>query len=186
MKRNKRIDKVGLILLGILLLCGMVIGWEIKGAVEDIPVNNSVALSYETTRVSFQNISQALNDNFSRATIICNHDKNYNLPNLSFFKIFLAEDDLDKSSFIEERFDCDDFAWALKGRSAEKGIPLAFAATSNPEIIDIDEPIIEPHAFNLFITIKEGELEFYVVEPQSDTINLIEDDFKEKISLILI
>lgn len=110
--------------------------------------------------------------NFSHVHI-ATWDRAHYLPSLATLKDFLWIDDLDAYKHLPEIFDCDDYAWALKGRAIEKGIPLGIAILNEGQ----GE---ENHMVNLFITRENGELTVYIVEPQTDQITPA-GEFREKI-----
>lgn len=174
------------IIFGILIFSsGSLIGWGINEIIDNRLIE--VPLPSEVEIVSGYNMSLFLWENFPEVKSISGNDRNYSLPSLSFLEDFLEEDDLDKYGYIEEYFDCDDFGWALKGRAAEKGIPLAVVATCASQKPAGDNGLEKgAHMLNLFITMEEGELKAYVVEPQTDEIWSLDDEFRQGVSFVLI
>ena len=144
----------------------------------------------ETIEVSLEELVEYLNskpfkDKTRKRYFQIISDKTFYLPKLSAFKRFLRGDNLDKykhtgNTEAKERFDCDDFAHALKGRAAENGFPLAVIW------IFPDEKAENGHVANLFFTKENGKLEAYFVEARTDKIIPVSAPIKGKIAAVLL
>lgn len=92
-------------------------------------------------------------------------DKQYWVSNVQDYKKFLALDDTDKSMYVREIYDCDDFAWRLMGKFNH---PL-YGAFAHGIALSMS------HAFNCFV---DWDKTLYLIEPQTDRIMKapVEDD----------
>lgn len=92
-------------------------------------------------------------------------DSNYKPVTMQQMKDFLAEDLLDKKKYETETFDCDEFAFSLMGRLADKfgNIPAGIVWGSG-------------HALNFFYEKDQGVI--WMLEPQTDQIYFRPKEFK--------
>jgi len=88
-------------------------------------------------------------------------DAKYFLINKSDVSLYLAKNPINKRRYIDDVYDCDDFAFDLwRGVRHQYG-NIAFG------VISINENITSKHCLNFFI---DENKEFYFVEPQNDKI----------------
>ncbi len=105
---------------------------------------------------------------FTRNHTIQIADEQYFCPSLKFVKKMLAKNKVDKFEYIEEKFDCDDFAFILKAyfikqayKDKKRRYPYCLGIIMGKLLGDIN------HAINFVIT---DSLKFYLIEPQTDAI----------------
>ena len=96
-------------------------------------------------------------------------DEQYHCPSLEKVKAILEKSTLDKREYIEEKFDCDDYARILKVdfikqayKEKKRRHPYAVGVIKGGKL----QGSI-PHAINFVITDK---MELFLIEPQTDTI----------------
>ncbi|OGZ18595.1 MAG: hypothetical protein A2175_01195 [Candidatus Nealsonbacteria bacterium RBG_13_42_11] len=118
-----------------------------------------------------------LNNSFNGTVLVSLPDATYYLTNLSEFRNFLEEDDLNKYQYRTDRFDCDDFAWDLKVRAAEKGISLGVVSKG-------DWQNGEDHRLNLLITKEDGIFKIYLIDAASDKIWPLDFNYAREIIFI--
>ena len=90
-------------------------------------------------------------------------DPLFDLPSLADVKLFLELDKTDKLPFIEHKFDCDNFAGALRGRA----ILYAQTLGKNWPFGECESNKYGGHRFNL-VSVKPNAYAFFI-EPQDDT-----------------
>ncbi len=111
-------------------------------------------LPTSTERIDYADLYALLRAEAPQAEIFLS-DKDYLLCNREDVKRFLAADGTNKSVYVAEKFDCDDFSYRLMGQFSVPGwSALAFG------ILWTDK-----HAMNCMVT-EEGV--FYLIEPQND------------------
>ena len=66
---------------------------------------------------------------------------------------------VDSHAYVDERFDCDDFAWSFKGNVAWK-----LRVNGVGTVVDFSGS----HAYNVVMVDEDGELVFKFMEPQND------------------
>jgi hypothetical protein len=181
MKKIRIVTPVVSLVLGIIVILGIGVG--IGAGVNEFVFHPSAQGSYspeavKTVEVSEDELFWFLRDSFHGMVYCDSPDDTYYLPSLSDFERFLAADDLNQYRYRPEWFDCDDFAWALKGRAAENGVSLGVVTLSQWQEN-------ETHRLNLFIAEEDGELKAYLVEPQKDKVWPVTDAYRERISFIL-
>jgi len=114
-----------------------------------------------TKRIAFADLHKILRGITQSAPIHLS-DRNYLLCNKADIKAFLATDTTNRNTYVQEKFDCDDFAYRLMGQmSVPYWSDLAFGILWT-----------DTHALNCFID-EAGE--FYLVEPQTDEITKPQD-----------
>jgi hypothetical protein len=170
-----------LFILAILLF--MIAGGAGGYAIGELTSHPSAHASYSPAAVSTVEITGDELFSFLRQSVhgmvYCDSpDTVYRVPSLSAFKQFLEVDDLNLYHYQKERFDCDDFAWVLKGRAAENSVPLGVVTLNQWKEN-------ENHRLNLFVTKEDGKLMVYLVEPQSDKVWPLNEEWQSKISFIL-
>jgi hypothetical protein len=87
-------------------------------------------------------------------------DWEYWTTNVQDYMNFLELDDTDKAEYVDDFYDCDDFAYRLMGQLHH---PLYGAFAHGISWSSV-------HAFNCFI---DWNLDLYLVEPQTDEIALV-------------
>jgi hypothetical protein len=181
MKQIRIVAPIISLVLGILVILGIGVGIGV-GMNEFLsyptPQDSYSPEAAETVEVSEEELFWFLRDSFHGMVYCDSPDDIYYLPSLSDFERFLAADDLNQYRYRPEWFDCDDFAWILKGRAAEKGIPLGVVTLNQWQEG-------ESHRLNLFIAKEETGLKAYLVEPQKDKVWPVTDSYRERISFIL-
>ena len=85
------------------------------------------------------------------------------LPSLEEVKLFLKLDKTDELPYIKDKFDCDNFSGALRG----KAILYAQSKGENWAFAECESNKYGGHRFNL-VAVKPDAIVYYV-EPQSDT-----------------
>jgi len=121
-------------------------------------------------RISITDLRSLIKDKYPGCDLYLS-DKEYLLCSHDDIALFLAQDSSNKETYIEEKYDCDDFSYRLMGQF------------SIPDWSDLAFGIIwtQIHAFNIMITEQE---EILFVEPQTD--ELIEPTGDEDVRLIVI
>lgn len=181
MKRIRIVTPIPLLVLVAVVILGIGIaaGAGLNEFVFHPPAQGSYSPeAVETVEVSEDELFWFLRDNFHGMVYSGTPDDTYHFPSLSDFERFLAADDLDQYCYRSEWFDCDDFAWILKGRAAEKGIALGVVTLNQWKEG-------ESHRLNLFIVKEQTELKAYLVEPQNDKVWSVNNIYRERISFIL-
>lgn len=123
-----------------------------------------VPAARETEMVYYSEMIYFINNSFPNLQYFEVVDSAYYLSKLADLKQFLALDDLDQYEYQPEWFDCDDFASVLDGRASENYIPLGMVTFMDWRGGG------QNHRLNLFITIEEGELIAYFIEPREDRV----------------
>ena len=111
-------------------------------------------------------------------------DFKYQLVSLEYFKSFLAKDDTDHYSLVEDDFDCMDFAIRLKAQAADAGILAVGIIAGDLQLLSSEK--ISHHAFNIFVTKENGKLVLYEVEPQWDGFRKLEKPFSGSVDFFII
>lgn len=124
--------------------------------------------------LGYQGVYQRLVSTFGRritaSALVQLGDDQYWLPSVSYVKAFLKESNLNsRFKWLEERFDCDDFSYALKGEMSKTWYKMgAFQAGFGGGIIWGEFSWVNgAHAVNWFLD-DTGVVK--LVEPQSDEI----------------
>jgi hypothetical protein len=81
-----------------------------------------------------------------------------NFPSLEALQDWLAEDDTDSHEYIEEEFDCDDFALMLQQHAFEDGYKIDLQYSDNDDLHAMNSTIIGNY--------------LYFIEPQNDEVTL--------------
>ena len=75
------------------------------------------------------------------------------------WKDVLQYSGVDSHAYVDERFDCDDFAWSFKGNVAWK-----LRVNGVGTVVDFSGS----HAYNVIIVVEEEDIVFKFLEPQND------------------
>lgn len=87
-------------------------------------------------------------------------DQKYKVPTLENVKKFLVEDKTDEYRYVPEWLDCDDFSFRLMGQFSYPGwSDIAFGIA-----------VSQVHAYNCVIAERDGKMEVYLIEPQTDEV----------------
>ncbi len=111
-------------------------------------------------------------------------DGSFYLPKLDEVRSILDSSQLDRRTWMEERFDCDDFAYVLKAEMsayAYKSNELRFALCVGMVWGNFDW-VAGYHAVNWFV---DSDQELYFIEPQTDEI-YGKDRCQGQITLLLV
>jgi hypothetical protein len=114
-------------------------------------------------------VQQHLTGKFSSDSVIRYGDGTYYLPTVQEVEQILAASQSDRRTWLEERFDCDDFAYVLKGEMSVHAYDtgdISFGLSVGMVWGNFDW-VTGYHAVNWFVA-SDGVLRF--IEPQSDTI----------------
>jgi|TARA_Y100000310_G_scaffold330267_1_gene401617 hypothetical protein len=111
----------------------------------------------KTVKADSDEIYRILREEFPNGQIYISDSTDYFLCAYDDIAYFLAKDETNRQEYVEERFDCDDFAAMLYGQF------------STPDWSDMCVGLIwtERHALNIMISVDKRVL---FIEPQSDTI----------------
>ncbi len=97
------------------------------------------------------------------------HDEQYFCPSMDDVKVLLEKNKVDKLEYIEDKFDCDDFAFILKAyfikqayKDKKRRYPYSLGLIMGGKLLGNI-----PHAINFIITEK---LKILLIEPQTDAI----------------
>ncbi|MGD9729015.1 MAG: lectin MOA-related protein [Nitrospiraceae bacterium] len=114
-------------------------------------------------------VSKALAGKFLDDSVMRYGDGAFYLPTISEIQLILQSSQLDRHKWISERFDCDDFSYALKGEMsihAYETSDISYGLCVGMVWGDFDW-VTGYHAVNWFIS-TDNQLQF--IEPQTDTI----------------
>lgn len=103
-------------------------------------------------------------------------DSRYFLPELSEVREIVQATAVDRRKWVEERFDCDDFAWILKSHFVEAAYKDGQRRAAH--CVGVVWGLIrgEPHAVNWVLT---SDRIFRFIEPQTDEIWQPTEDDRE-------
>lgn len=127
-----------------------------KKKVEPETVNPQV-----TKKIQLAELYNLLHAHFPQTQILMSDQEKY-LCHYDDIALFLAQDETNKAKFTYETYDCDDFAFRLKGQFSIpgwSGLALGICWT-------------QTHALNLFVS---EDKKIYFLEPQNDTITEVID-----------
>ena len=127
-----------------------------------------------TKEIGYVALRQLLRDKIPEAQLFLSDISHYRLCSYDDIALFLARDETDKMTFVDERLDCDDFAYRLMGQF------------SIPDWSDLCFGIVwsELHALNICIP---EDMEVLFVEPPTDTLETqLQDWMVSTIRLVII
>lgn len=151
------------------MVSGRLSGPRISSAIlESLGTEKSTGVVAESDAVS-EALQQQLRGKLSSDPGIRLGDVGFYLPAIQEVKVILAASSLERKTWTAERFDCDDFAYALKGEMSLH----SYASTSQRFGLCVGivwgnfDWVAGFHAVNWFIA-DDGVIRF--IEPQSDVI----------------
>lgn len=138
----------------------------------------------DMVRLSSEEVSEILRKEFGNTSYLAIYDRNYFAFKKRDVEAFLISSKIDAIKYQKERFDCDDFAAALRGeflqwfshghdgKGEERG--AAFGQITG-DLRRASEPgKARGHAMNFFIG---SDRKVYIIEPQTDSITQWKVDY---------
>jgi hypothetical protein len=128
-------------------------------------------------------VTKQIGDKLGTAFYMYGSDELYHCPPLEDAEEIIKQSALDRKTWVEERFDCDDFAVILKAHFAEAA--YANGKRRAPHAFGIIHGVFEDvgmHAMNIMVN---DDKQVRIVEPQNDQIFLVEESGLEYAHLVM-